>query len=88
MRDNFINAGNKTYINAKYVKCIISAGADKVRRIVKRSNLDQNSALDLSFDKGMRSMFIFSDMTYGVSSVNASTLAQRANAGDSQSDNE
>lgn len=82
MRDKFINIGNKAFANADKVKFIVGADAEKVRReLAKRNIKDRTDAnvFDGTSIKETRSMLIMDDNTIGISSVNATVLANRAN---------
>ncbi len=81
MRDKFISVGKKAYVNADKVCFILSADADKVRRILKRYGVEKNSdqVVDLTGDQETRSMLILEDRSIGLSNVNAQVLARRAN---------
>lgn len=43
MSEKFINIGNKNFTNVDKIKNIIAADADKVRRFLKKHNLDRSS---------------------------------------------
>lgn len=90
MRDKFISIGKKSYVNIDKVCYIISADADKVRRILKRNNIEKHSdqVIDLTSDKETRSMLILEDRSIGLSNVNAQILAKRANIAIGQSEEE
>ena len=45
MSEKFINIGNKNFTNVDKIKHIIAADADKVRRFLKKHNLDRTSIL-------------------------------------------
>lgn len=81
MRDKFISIGKKAYVNIEKVCYIISADADKVRRILKRYGIEKYSdqVIDLTSDKETRSMLVLEDRSIGLSNVNAQVLAKRAN---------
>ena len=80
MRNNFLNIGNKFFVNVDMVKCIAATDSDKVRRILARADLMRanKEVLDSTSDKEIRSLLFLSDNTYCISSVNASVLAKRA----------
>ncbi len=90
MRDKFISIGKKAYVNIDKVRLIISADADKVRRILKRYGIDKTSdqVVDLTSAKETRSMLILENRSIGLSSVNAQILAKRANMAIGPSDDE
>lgn len=90
MRDKLISIGKKAYVNIDKVSYIISADADKVRRILKRYGVEKNSSqvVDLTSDKETRSMLILEDGSVGLSHVNAPVLAKRANMTIGQSEEE
>lgn len=78
----FINIGNKAFVNASKVKYIVSADAEKVRRELAKRNMERASkeVFDGTSAKETRSMLILDDNSVGISSVNATVLANRANA--------
>lgn len=79
MRNNFLNIGNKFFVNVDMVKCIAAADSDKVRRILARADLTRatKEVIDSTSDKETRSILFMNDNTYCISSVNASVLAKR-----------
>lgn len=79
----FINMGNKAFVNADKVKFIVGADAEKVRRELAKHNMTRNDkdVYDGTSAKETRSMLIMDDNSIGISSVNATVLANRANAG-------
>ena len=82
MRDKIINIGNKAFVNIDRVKFIVGADAEKVRReLAKRGIKDRTDAnvFDGISVKETRSMLIMDDNSIGISSVNATILANRAN---------
>lgn len=82
MRNNFLNIGNKFFVNVDMVKCIAAADSDKVRRILARADLTRanKEIIDSTSDKETRSILFMNDNTYCISSVNAAILAKRANS--------
>ena len=79
----FINMGNKAFVNADKVKFIVGADAEKVRRELAKHDMTRNDkkVYDGTSVKETRSMLIMDDDSIGISSVNASVLANRANVG-------
>lgn len=79
----FINIGNKTFVNADKVKFIVGADAEKVRRELAKHNMTRTDkeVFDNTSTKETRSMLILDDNSIGISSVNATVLASRANTG-------
>lgn len=77
----FINIGNKAFVNADKVKFIVGADAEKVRRELAKHKMTRTDkeVYDGTSAKETRSMLIMDDNTVGISSVNASVLANRAN---------
>lgn len=82
MCDKFINIGNKAFVNVGKVKYIVSADAEKVRRELAKRNMERASkeVFDGTSAKETRSMLILDDNFIGISCVNATILASRANA--------
>ncbi len=79
----FINIGNKAIVNADKVKFIVGADAEKVRRELAKRGMTRTDkeVYDGTSAKETRSMLILDDNSVGISSVNATVLANRANAG-------
>lgn len=79
----FINIGNKAFVNTDKVKFIVGADAEKVRRELAKHNMTRNDkeVYDGTSAKETRSMLIMDDDSIGISSVNATVLAARANEG-------
>ena len=77
----FINIGNKAFVNADKIKFIVGADAEKVRRELAKHGMTRTDkeVYDGTSAKETRSMLIMDDNTIGISSVNASVLANRAN---------
>ena len=77
----FINIGNKAFVNADKVKFIVGADAEKGRRELAKHKMTRTDkeVYDGTSAKETRSMLIMDDNTVGISSVNASVLANRAN---------
>ena len=77
----FINIGNKAFVNADQGKFIVGADAEKVRRELAKHKMTRTDkeVYDGTSAKETRSMLIMDDNTIGISSVNASVLANRAN---------
>ena len=77
----FINIGNKAFVNADKVKFIVGADAEKVRRELAKHKMTRTDkeVYDGTSAKETRSMLIMDDNTVGISSVNSTVLANRAN---------
>lgn len=79
MSSNFINVGNKVFVDANKVKFIMSADSDRVRKVLSKRNLTRTS--DEVFDgtsvKETRSLLILDDNSFCISSVNAAKLVER-----------
>ena len=82
----FINIGNKAFVNADKVKFIVGADAEKVRRELAKHGMTRTvkEVCDSTSAKETRSMLIMDDNTVGISSVNSTVLANRANIGFSE----
>ena len=82
----FINIGNKAFVNADKVKFIVGADAEKVRRELAKHKMTRTDkeVYDGTSAKETRSMLIMDDNTVGISSVNSTVLANRANIGFSE----
>lgn len=76
-----INIGNKAFVNIDKVKYIVSADAEKVRRELAKRDMvrSDKEVFDGTSAKETRSMLILDDNTIGISSVNATVLANRVN---------
>lgn len=90
MSEKFINIGNKNFTNVDKIKHIIAADADKVRRFLKKHNLDRASmqVTDATGDKEIRSMLLLDDNSITLSSVSSTALSKRASAYMEIEDNE
>ncbi len=90
MSEKFINIGNKNFTNVDKIKHIIAADADKVRRFLKKHNLDRASmqVVDATGEKEVRSMLLLDDNSITLSSVSSTALSKRARAYMETEDNE
>ncbi len=81
MRNNFINIGNKAFVDADKIKFIISADHGKVARLLGKYGIkrDDLRVVDTTSTKETHSFLVMDDGTFGISSVNAKTLCDRAN---------
>lgn len=81
MRSNFINIGNQAFVDACKIKFIISADYAKVARLLSKYGLkrDDIRVCDTTSNKETRSFLVLDDGTFGISSVNAKVLCNRAN---------
>ena len=75
----FINIGNKAFVNANKIKFI-------VRRELAKHGMTRTDkeVCDSTSAKETRSMLIMDDDSVGISSVNSTVLANRANIGFSE----
>ena len=82
MSEKFINIGNKNFTNVDKIKNIIAADADKVRRFLKKHNLDRSSmkVTDATGEREVRSMLLLDDDSVTLSSVSSVALSKRASA--------
>ena len=82
----FINIGNKVFVNADKIKFIVGADAEKVRRELAKHSMTRTDkeVCDSTSAKETRSMLIMDDNSIGISSVNSTVLANRANIGFSE----
>ncbi len=80
MSSNFINVGNKVFIDANKVKFIVSADSDRVRKLLSKRKFTRTSdeVFDGTSDKETRSLLILDDNSFCISSVNAAKLVERA----------
>ena len=81
MRSNFINIGNQIFVDARKIKYIVSADHGKVARLLNKYGIkrDDIRVFDTTSNKETRSFLVLDDGTFGISSVNANTLCDRAN---------
>ncbi len=81
MRSNFINIGNKAFVDAGKIKFIISADHGKVARLLSKYGIkrDDLRVVDTTSTKETHSFLVMDDGTFGISSVSAKTLCDRAN---------
>ena len=82
----FINIGNKAFVNADKIKFIVGADAEKARRELAKHGMTRTDkeVCDSASAKETRSMLIMDDNSIGISSVNSTVLANRANIGFSE----
>lgn len=83
MHDRAINIGNKSFVIYDQIDVVISADADKVRRLFIKWKIDRDSpkVVNLTSDKETRSLIILKDGMCVLSSVNATVLQKRINGG-------
>ena len=82
MRPRFmLNIGKGYAANADTVKYIISADAERAKRILTKHGFDRNSleVLDASADGETRSLIMHHDGTMAISSISKSSLIKRFN---------
>lgn len=81
MRSNFINIGNQAFVDACKIKFIISADYGKVARLLSKYGVkrDDLRVFDATSTKETHSFLVMDDGTFGISSVNAKVLCNRAN---------
>lgn len=81
MGNEMLNIGNNNFLNSDKICLIISADAEKVRRIMKRRSLSQKSELFWSAtgDSETRSLIVLDGGKLVTSSVSANSLAKRQN---------
>ena len=74
-----LNIGKGYFVNSDTVKYIITADAERVRRILIKYGFDRSSkeVLDASSDAETRSLIINYDGTMAISSVSQSSLIKR-----------
>ena len=80
MRPRFMfNIGKGYAANADTVKYIISADAEKVRRILTKHGLERGTTevLDATSDAETRSLIMHHDGTMAISSISKSSLIKR-----------
>ena len=83
MYDRAINIGNKSFVIYDQIDVVISADADKVRRLFIKWKIDRDSpkVVNLTSDKETRSLIILKDGMCVLSSVNSTVLQKRINGG-------
>ena len=83
MYDRAINIGNKSFVIYDQIDVVISADADKVRRLFIMWKIDRDSpkVVNLTSDKETRSLIILKDGMCVLSSVNSTVLQKRINGG-------
>ncbi len=81
MRSNFINIGNQIFVDARKIKYIVSADSNRVARLLGKYGIkkDDIRVFDASSNKETRSFLVLDDDTFGITSVNAKVLCNRAN---------
>ena len=86
MYDRAINIGNKSFVIYDQIDVVISADADKVRRLFIKWKIDKDSpkVVNLTSDKETRSLIILKDGMCVLSSVNSTVLQKRINGGSAE----
>ena len=86
MYDRAINIGNKSFVIYDQIDVVISADADKVRRLFIKWKIDRDSpkVVNLTSDKETRSLIILKDGMCILSSVNSTVLQKRINGGSAE----
>ncbi len=81
MRSNFINIGNQIFVDACKIKYIVSADSNRVARLLGKYGIkrDDLRVFDASSNKETRSFLVLDDGTFGITSVSAKVLCDRAN---------
>ncbi len=81
MKSNFINIGNKAFIDARKIKYIVSADYNKVARLLSKYGIkrDDLRVFDATSNKETHSFLVMDDGTFGISSASAKVLCNRAN---------
>ncbi len=81
MRSNFINIGNQIFVDARKIKYIVSADSNRVARLLGKYGIkrDDLRVFDATSNKETRSFLVLDDGTFGIASVNAKVLCDRAN---------
>lgn len=81
MKNEMVNIGNNTFINADKIRVIVPADAEKVRRILKRKELTQksNTFWNTTGDSETRTMIVLDDGMLVTSSVSTVSIAKRLN---------
>lgn len=74
-----LNIGKGYFVNSDTVKCIISADAERVRRILMKYGFDRTSdeVLDASSDAETRSLIMHNDGTMAISAISSNVLIKR-----------
>ncbi len=77
----FIHIGNDVYLDACKVKYIVDADNNKAARMFAKAGIkrDDPRVFDATSNKETRSVLILDDFTFGISSVSAKILRNRAN---------
>ncbi len=81
MKSNFINIGNQIFVDARKIKYIVSADSNRVARLLGKYGIkrDDFRVFDASSNKETRSFLVLDDGTFGITSVSAKVLCDRAN---------
>lgn len=81
MKNEMVNIGNNTFVNADKIRVIVPADAEKVRRILKRKELTQksNTFWNTTGDSETRTMIVLDDGMIVTSSVSTVSIAKRLN---------
>ncbi len=77
----FMHIGNDAYLDAYKVKYIVDADNNKAARMFAKAGIkrDDPRVFDATSNKETRSVLILNDNTFGISSVSAKVLRNRAN---------
>lgn len=77
--NEFLHVGFDAYVNVAKIRIIVPADAEKVRRELKKREIDKNSTLFWNTAPGRdpKSLIIFTDGMFVASAVSAETLVKR-----------
>lgn len=81
MKNQTINIGNNAFINSDKICVVISADAEKVRRMLKRKGIksDSEKFWNTTGDSETRTMIVLENGTLVTSSVASVSIAKRIN---------
>lgn len=77
--NDFLSIGLGSYVNIGKIRLITQADAEKLRRELKKRQIEKSSSCfwDASGGKGIKSMLMLDDGMIIVSAINADTLNRR-----------
>ncbi len=75
----FLNVGFEAYVNMSKIRIVAPTTAVKLRRDLKKRNLDRSSpqCFDATNGKEVKSIILLDDGSFVLSAINAETLAKR-----------
>lgn len=81
MSNEMVHIGNSAYVNTNKIRIMIPADATKVRRIMKRKGVEQDSAMfwNATGELETRALIILDDGMLVTSCISSNVLSKRVN---------